>query len=163
MRLEYSWKAVAQGVTIYAAGDAIAALILSQFSLGRLLGMMFVGATFYALEIPSWFAWIDRKVTTADPLRRAAARTGLAMLYFNPLWISRHLLFVALASGDFAAVSLDLLRIGAVSWLVNVPLSVAGNFVIQVKLPLKSRFAGSAIFSGLLAIYYSLSAALFGG
>jgi hypothetical protein len=150
-------------VAIYAAGDAVAALILSQFSVPRLLGMMLVGATVYALEIPNWFAWIDRTVTATDPLRRAAARTGLAMLYFNPLWISRHLLFVALASGDLAAVSPDLLRVGAVSWLAGVPLSIAGNYVIQVRLPLKHRFAGSAIFSGLLAIYYSLSAVLFGG
>ncbi|HUU23302.1 MAG TPA: hypothetical protein VM389_12280 [Phycisphaerae bacterium] len=154
---------MAQGVTIYAAGDTVAALILSQFSLGRLVGMMAVGATFYAFEIPNWFAWIDRKVTSTHPVRMAAARTGLAMLYFNPLWIARHLLFVALAAGDFAAVSPDLLRIGAISWLANVPLSVAGNFVIQVKLPLEHRFAGSAIFSGLMATYYSLSAVLFGG
>jgi len=150
-------------VTIYAAGDTVAALVSSQFSLGRLLGIMAAGATFYALEIPNYFAWIDRKVTTDRPLRRAAARTALAMLYFNPLWISRHLLFIALASGDWVAVSPDLLRVGALSWLVNIPLSVAGNFVVQVKLPLRYRFAGSAIFSALMAISYALGGVIFGG
>lgn len=148
---------------IYSTGDTVAALVSGAFSWTRLLGIMFIGATVYAFEIPNYFAWIDRKVTTEAPLKRAAQRTGLAMAYFNPLWIARHLLFIKIASMDFGAIDLDLLILGTKSFVFNIPVAALANYLIQVKLPLKWRFVGSAIFSGLMAVYYALAGMLFGG
>ena len=149
------------GVSIYAIGDTVAALLLGQFSAARLLGMMCVGATFYALEIPNYFKWIDRTVTTWPQKHPAIWRTGLALLYFNPLWISRHLFFIFLFSGRFAEIDVGLLRLGFASWLGNIPLSLLGNYLIQVKIPLRRRFAASAVFSSAMAVYYALSERLF--
>ena len=148
---------------IYSAGDTAAALISGSFSLTRLAGMMLIGATVYALEIPNYFAWIDRKVTTKKPLKRAAHRTALAMAYFNPLWIARHLLFIKLASLDLDAVGVDLLILGTKSFAFNIPISALANYIIQVRLPLRWRFVGSATFSALMAVYYALAGFFFGG
>jgi len=145
------------GLIAYAAGDGVAALVSGQFQWLRLAGMMVVGATLYAWEVPACFRWIDRRVpSTRAPVPRALGRTALATLYFNPLWISRHLLFVLLFSGRWEEIGWSLLRTGGLSWIANIPLSVIGNYIIQVKLPLRWRFIGSAIFSGLMAIFYAL-------
>ena len=149
-----------QGLCIYALGDLAAQVILHQFLATRLLGVMALGATLYAVEIPNWFAFIDRTVTTQAPTRRALARTALALLYFNPLWIARHLLFLRVFSGDWQGLSTDLLRIGLVSWLANLPVATLANWLIQVKVPLRWRFLASAAFSGLMAIYYAMSAVI---
>lgn len=150
------------GCLVYTLGDTVAALILGQGSLLRTLGMMGIGATVYALEIPNWFRWIDRRTPDAmPPGRRAWRRTVFALLYFNPLWIARHLLFIRVLTLGWPGVSWDLLRLGAMSFLFNIPLSALGNYVIQVRIPLRGRFLASAAFSGLLAIYYALSEALF--
>lgn len=162
MKLHYNWRSMLAGGLIYAIGDTIAALILDRFGLPRLLGMTALGATVYAFEIPNYFRWIDRR-TSAEiaPRLRALKRTFLALLYFNPLWIARHLFFIHLFSQGLEGTSWDLLRIGFLSWLVNIPISMVGNYLIQVRIPLRWRFPASAIFSGILAIYYSLSEALF--
>ena len=150
------------GAVIYAAGDSIAALILGQFSLLRMAGMMLIGATLYAAEIPAYFRWIDRRTRDIPKgMRYAAARTFLALLYFNPLWIARHLLFIAVFSGRVNSIDIGLLQAAFMSWLVNIPLSTIGNAVIQLKLPLKWRFAGSALFSGLMAVYYAITGVYF--
>lgn len=162
MKLRLDRRDVANGALIYAAGDTVAALILGQFSPGRLLGMMLVGATIYAWEIPNYFRWIDHR-TEGMPrgMRFALARTGLALLYFNPLWIARHLLFIAIFSGRWSTVHWGLLHTALLSWLFNIPLSAVGNAVIQVALPFRWRFVGSAVFSGLMAVYYALSGVWF--
>ncbi|MDH4319097.1 MAG: hypothetical protein OEV64_11945 [Desulfobulbaceae bacterium] len=162
MGFSYSRHDAVHGLLIYAAGDSTAALLLGQFQLSRLLGIMLVGATVYTLEIPAYFRWIDRR-TGSMPAgsRRAATRTALALLYFNPLWIARHLLFIALFSGDWGGIRLSLLHTAALSWLVNIPISIIGNAIIQVLLPLRWRFVGSATFSGLMAVYYALSGVWF--
>ncbi|HHQ49503.1 MAG TPA: hypothetical protein ENK19_11555 [Acidobacteria bacterium] len=163
MRIPLTRRDALQGLLIYASGDTVAALILGQFSWRRLLGMMLVGATVYAVEIPAYFRWIDRRTEhMSRGLRLAAARTGLALLYFNPLWIARHLAFIAFFNAGLGAVRPTLLHTALLSWLVNIPLSIVGNAVIQVGLPLRWRFAGSATFSGLMAVYYALSGVWFG-
>ncbi len=144
-----------QGLTIYTLGDVTAQLLLHQLNGGRVLGVMALGATLYAIEIPNWFAFIDKRVTEQRPVPRALQRTALALAYFNPLWIARHLLFLRLFSG--ATVGVDLLRLGLVSWAANLPVAVLANWLIQVKIPLRWRFLASATFSGLMAIYYAAS------
>ena len=161
MRLRYRTPDILRGLVIYAAGDTVASLILSEFSPVRMMGMMLVGGTVYAFEIPNWFNWIDRKTAGLGKVRGALARTGLALLYFNPLWIARHLLFIALFSGNWSSLDLTILTTALLSWVVNIPISIAGNALIQLGVPLRWRFLASAVFSGLLAIYYALSGVWF--
>lgn len=145
-----------QGMLIYTLGDLTAQLLLQQVHIGRVLGVMVMGATIYAVEIPTWFAFIDRRVTTQLPSRRAVQRTVLALLYFNPLWIARHLFCLKLFAGE--VVTPDLARVAMLSWLANLPIAVLANLLIQVKVPLRWRFVASATFSGLMAVYYAMSA-----
>jgi hypothetical protein len=157
----YSKNNILKGAVIYATGDTIAALILGEFNTMRLLGMMLIGATFYAFEIPNYFKWIDTKTQNLKGLTYLLSKTGLAIAYFNPLWIARHLFFIKLFSGQFSALNWDILNIALISFAVNIPISFVANFLIQTKTPLKWRFLASAVFSALMAIYYALSETLF--
>ncbi|MEN8117548.1 MAG: hypothetical protein ABFS16_11255 [Bacteroidota bacterium] len=157
----YTRQDIIKGALIYSSGDTIAALILNDFSWSRLLGIVLIGATVYAFEIPNYFGWIDKKTAEYKGYKLLFYRTSLAILYFNPIWIARHLLFILLASGKFEQVSWNLLRIGLLSFLVNIPISLAANFIIQNKIPLNRRFFASAVFSALMAVYYALSIVFF--
>jgi len=157
----YSKNNIFKGALIYATGDTIAAVILGEFNMMRLLGMMLIGATFYAFEIPNYFKWIETKTQNLKGLTYLLSKTGLAIAYFNPLWIARHLFFIKLFSGQSDALNWSLLSIALISFAVNIPISFIANFLIQTKTPLKWRFLASAIFSALMAIYYALSETLF--
>ncbi len=123
--------------------------------------MMLVGATFYAFEIPNYFDWIVKKTQGLKGLKATLTKTVLAVLYFNPLWIARHLLFIKLFSCQFEAIGFNLLEIACWSFLVNIPISFLANYIIQNRFKLKWRFLGSAVFSAMMAIYYALSETLF--
>ncbi|WP_299120101.1 hypothetical protein [uncultured Winogradskyella sp.] len=123
--------------------------------------MVLVGATFYAFEIPNYFDWIVKQTNNLKGLKATLTKTGLAIAYFNPLWIARHLLFIKLFSGQFEAINFSLLEIAFWSFLVNIPISFIANYIIQNRFKLKWRFLGSAIFSALMAIYYALSETFF--
>jgi len=123
--------------------------------------MILVGATFYAFEIPNYFDWIVKKTEHQKGLKATLSKTGLAILYFNPLWIARHLLFIKLFSGQFELVGWNLLEIAFWSFLANILISFIANYVIQNQFILKWRFLASAIFSALMAIYYALSETFF--
>ncbi|MFZ2901003.1 MAG: hypothetical protein WA004_20395 [Saprospiraceae bacterium] len=155
MKKLYTRANVIRGAVIYTAGDTVAALILGDFLWTRMLGISLVGALVYALEIPHYFQWIDRRQTTA------LSRTALAMLYFNPLWIARHLFFIYLFSGQMEEVGWGLLAVAGYSFLANIPLSLLGNYVVQNVVRLPWRFFASAVFSALMAVYYALSAVVF--
>ena len=159
--LHYKKQNIIKGALIYSAGDTIAALLLDEFSWMRLLGMMLIGATFYAFEIPNYFDWIVEKTQFLKGIKATLSKTLLAILYFNPLWIARHLLFIKLFSGQFDAIGYNLLIIAFWSFLVNIPISFIANYIIQNRLKLKWRFLGSAVFSALMAIYYALSETFF--
>jgi len=159
--MTYSKNSILRGAIIYASGDTIAALILNEFTLIRLLGMVFIGATVYAFEIPNYFAWIEKRTKNLTGLKLQVYKTSLAILYFNPLWISRHLFFIMLFSNQIGELSWSLIRIGSLSFLVNIPLSIIANYVIQNKIRLRWRFLSSAVFSALMAIYYALSVVFF--
>ena len=58
--------------------------------------MVFIGATLYAFEIPNYFSWIVKKTNALKGLKLTLTKTTLAIAYFNPLWIARHLLFIKL-------------------------------------------------------------------
>ena len=157
----FSRQNILKGAIIYSVGDTIAALILDEFLLLRLLGMIFVGATFYAFEIPNYFIWIDKITAAYKGYKLSIYKTVLAILYFNPLWIARHLLFIFIFSNKLGVISWDLLRVAILSFLVNIPISIIANFFIQNKMPYNWRFFASAIFSALMAIYYALSIVIF--
>lgn len=161
MKLRYRLSDILRGLLIYSIGDTIASIILSDFSPVRMLGMMLIGGTVYALEIPNYFRWIDSKTGKMTGLRGSMSRTGLAILYFNPLWIARHLLFIQILQGSWNSINLNLLRLGLYSFIVNVPVAFTANYLIQNKVPLRWRFFSSAVFSSLMAIYYALSQVLF--
>lgn len=122
---------------------------------------MLVGATFYAFEIPNYFDWIVKKTVHLKGIKATLKKTVLAILYFNPLWIARHLLFIKLFSGQLEGIGFNLLEIAFWSFLVNIPISFLANYIIQNQFKIKWRFMGSAIFSALMAIYYALSETLF--
>lgn len=159
--LHYTKSNILKGALIYSTGDAIAAILLNEFSINRLLGMMLIGATIYAFEIPNYFAWIDRKTASYNGLKKTLAKTGLAIAYFNPIWIWRHLLFIKLFSWNLEHVNINLFLIACISFLVNIPISFIANYIIQNKVHLGWRFLASAIFSALMAIYYALSETIF--
>ncbi|MDN3491173.1 hypothetical protein QMA06_00460 [Winogradskyella sp. APC 3343] len=122
---------------------------------------MFIGATFYAFEIPNYFDWIVKKTSHLKGIKATITKTVLAILYFNPLWIARHLLFIQLFSGQFYDINMTLLEIAFWSFLVNIPISFTANYIIQNRFKIKWRFLGSAVFSAIMAIYYALSETIF--
>jgi hypothetical protein len=161
-RFEYSRSNVLRGAIVYALGDCVAAFILGEFAWVRLLGMMLIGATLYAFEIPNYFRWIDRQMSGKTPsLKVSLQRTALALLYFNPLWVARHLILIKLVSGNAHLIGWHFLSIAFWSFVVNIPVSLVANYVIQNKISLQWRFLASAIFSGLMAVYYALSELFF--
>jgi len=160
-KLHYTKSNILRGALIYSAGDAIAAVLLNEFSIYRILGMMIIGATFYAFEIPNYFAWIDRKTASYTGIKKTLTKTGMAIAYFNPIWIWRHLLFIKLFSWNLEQVNMNLFYIACISFLVNIPISFIANYSIQNRIQLRWRFLASAIFSALMAIYYALSETIF--
>jgi hypothetical protein len=161
LKLVFTRNYILKGALIYASGDTIASFILNNFSWHRLAGIMLIGATLYAFEIPNYFSWIDKRTNGSTGFKSSVQRTVLAILYFNPLWIARHLFFIELFSFRLSGISWNIFRIASLSFLVNIPISILANFIIQNKIALKWRFLASAVFSALMAIYYAVSKVLF--
>ena len=122
---------------------------------------MIIGATVYAFEIPNYFDWIVKKTKHLIGLQASLVKTALAILYFNPIWIARHLLFIKLFSGQLDAIGWHIFEIALWSFLANILISFIANYIIQNRFKLKWRFLASAVFSALMAIYYALSETLF--
>lgn len=157
MALEFKLANSIKGGLIYLAGDSIAALLSNELDWLRAAGILFVGATLYAFEIPNYFNWIDKKMSGKIGLKFSIIRATLSMAFFNPLWIARHILFIKLFTLQFEQIGWNLIWIGTISFVVNVPISLGANYIIQNKISLENRFIASAIFSGIMAVYYSLS------
>ncbi len=157
MLLHFSKRNALQSALIYAAGDAIAALLLHSFSFQRMIGMAIIGGTLYSLEIPNYFHWINTHTHLMEGMKASVRRTILALLYFNPMWIARHLAFVQIFSGQSFQLSWNLLWVSYNSFTMNIPVTVTINYLIQNKVPLHRRFLFSSIFSGVMAIYYAMS------
>lgn len=154
-------KDALRGGLIYGTGDTIASLITGTFNPLRVLGIVCVGATIYAIEITGYFSWIDGKSQSLSGIKAKLLRMSMAMMYFNPLWIARHLLFISLFSGTYFTSDSSFLLIGFKSFFFNIPVSLTANYIIQNKVSLKYRFMSSSIFSACMAVYYALSAVLF--
>ena len=136
-------------------------MLTDEFQFFRLIGMMFLGGTLYAIEIPWYFAWIERRFEKQG-MASGIKRTLMAQAFFNPLWIARHLAFIKCFSGQFATIQWNLIGIGLDSFVHIAPYALLVNYAIQNFLPLSWRFLASAVFSTLTAIYYALSEVFFG-
>jgi len=148
-----------RGAVVYSVFDAVAALFLDQFTWLRFFGVMTVGATIYTFEIPNYFAWIEQQCAKFTGHKRQLYKTLYALMYFNPVWIARHLLiidFLTYGSSSFAVFS-----IAVKSFLMNIPISLFANYFIQNRVRLGYRYLASALFSGIMAIYYAYSKTLF--
>lgn len=162
LSLEYKRSNIIRGGLIYTAGDTVAALMLGEFTMARMLIMLVIGSTLYALEIPNYFNWIDKKTASFTGFKKSLFRTLLALLYFNPLWIARHLFFIKISMMPWEEISVSsLLSIGVYSFLVNIPIAFIANYLIQNTIKLRWRFLASAFFSALMAIYYAMSTVWF--
>jgi hypothetical protein len=161
------------GWTVYPAGDLLAQL-LSGGSIEpmRIVVMALAGGLLYRYEVPWWFRKLDEwTIPEGSALGMFArddrhlnwlGRTVGAILYFNPMWVARHMLLIRLGSDPASLLPIlpalrDALVVGAKSFLVNLPISFIGNYIIQMKIPLKWRFLASSIFSGILAAAYALA------
>lgn len=150
---------VIRGAIVYSLFDAVAALFLDQFSWLRFFGIMLIGATIYTFEIPNYFRWIELRCAKYQGYKQQLKKTMYAVIYFNPLWIARHLLIIDLLT--FGSSSFSVLVIAFKSFMVNIPIAIIVNFAIQNKVKLNNRYIASALFSGVMAIYYALSRTIF--
>lgn len=150
-----------QGGLIYSTGDTLAAVLLGEAQLSRVCGVLLVGSTLYAVEIPRYFAWIAQHF---GPEVRGYTfkRALMAQLYFNPLWIARHMVLLKLVSGQIAQIQWGLLPLAFAAFVHALPLALWVNYSIQNWLPLRWRFGASALFSASMAVYYALSEVLYG-
>lgn len=149
------------GAVFYTAGDSIAAILSDEFSWLRVLGMVVIGGLLYAWEIPAYFRFIDRLSGKYTGWRASVLRMVLAQVYFNPIWILRHLAMIKLLLLRTDLVNTSLLQIAWYSFLWNIPVSLFANYVIQNVVPERFRFLANASFSGMMAVYYALSATWF--
>ena len=151
------WRNMLRGALVYPLGDALATALSGHWSAGRMLGVALVGATLYAVEIPWVFGHIqDFSKRVARPTQAGWLRAGLALAYFNPLWIVRHFFFLRLFAGEPMGGLDALLRTAGLSFAANLPLTLMGNAVIQMRVRLEHRFLASAMFSGLMASFLAL-------
>lgn len=169
------------GWVLYPLGDLIGQVIMGDPSLSRYITITVVGGVLYRFEIPKWFGFLDRfrlekdsiqkhrllryfvnEATTDGPFKfNWLGKTIGAALFFNPLWIARHLFFIAVATTPFHDINWieilgSTLRAGSISFLTNLPICIIGNYFIQEHLSLKYRFLGSALLTTLLNIKYAM-------
>ncbi|MBN2682112.1 MAG: hypothetical protein JXR58_06355 [Bacteroidales bacterium] len=155
--MKYSVKDIIIGALVFPAGDLIAAFITGDFCLMRLIGIILVGAIIYAFEIPNFFRWIEKTSSKYKGIKLSIYKTSLSTLYFNPLWISRHMALIMWFSGKSNEISTEIFYQGLLSFIFSLPITLAGNFMVQNMLHFKYRFFGSALFSVVMAVYYALS------
>ncbi len=155
-----TWKNAWVGGVVYALGDSIATLLTGDFLYQRMLGMLVLGGGLMAWEIPTYFQYLERRFNQPG-YWSAIKRTLLAALFFNPLWIARHMLFIKVFAGRWQEIALDILVIATQSFVYCFPVSLLVNYIIQNKVSLKWRFVVSSSYSALMAIYFALSGVFF--
>ena len=124
------------------------------------MGILFLGGLVYAFEIPNYLRWLAKKFYK-DELYTKILSSVLFTLYFNPLWIARHLLILNLFKGNFDQITWDLLRIGFDSFIYSFFFTLPVNYIIINKIPVKWKFAVTAVFSSSMAVFYALSEVIF--
>ncbi len=160
MNLTLSRSDMIRGAIIYSIGDTIAQLIVHNFSYTRLLGIIFLGGIVYAFEIPNYLYWLNKKFSDNKFSTKILAAV-LFTLYFNPFWIARHILVLDFFQGSWGQINWHLLQIGWESFIYSVIFVVPFNYLIANVIPYRWRFISTGVFSGIMAIYYALSAVWF--
>jgi len=159
----FTKKDIFWGGSLLAISDTIAAYLTNEFSVSRLLGMLFIGATLYAIEIPNYFDWLEKFVNKRyKGIKKSIVKTIASNLFFNPLWIFRHFVFIYLFLGRMDMINTELLNAALMSYIFNIPISIIGNYIIQNKISLEWRFVSNSIFMAILTLYYALSPSIFG-
>lgn len=148
-----------KGAVVFGGFDAIAAQVLGEFSILRLFGMAIIGATFYAIEIPNFFAWIEEKSQGMQPWKGKIYKTLMTAVYFNPLWIVRHMCFIYWLNQQH--FGWEVFNTAWLSFWYGLPVSLAANYIIQNHISMKYRFLASAVFSGAMVVFYAVSAVYF--
>ena len=156
-----TWKNALIGGSVYAFGDSAATLLTGDFQYQRMLGMFVLGGGLCAWEIPTYFQFLAKRFNKSG-YWNAIERTFLAAIFFNPLWIARHLLFIKVFAGQWQDIALNILTIASKSFIYCFPLSLTVNYINQNKVPLQWRFIVSSCYSALMAIYFALSEVWFG-
>ncbi|EKE02669.1 MAG: hypothetical protein ACD_20C00347G0006 [uncultured bacterium] len=164
-------------ILLYPIGDGLGQLISQEFHPYRVLAITIAALLFYQWEIPLWFKLLDNFKIQQGQLKNSfnfkillnengklnwLGKTIGAISYFNPIWIARHMFILTLGTTPLilinaqSAISNSLI-LGLKSFIVNLPLSFIGNYVVQNKLPLNYRFLGSVILTCLFTISYALA------
>ncbi len=182
------FRNIVEGFLVYGLGDLVAQIFLGTPSLIRTLGIGFIGGTVYALEVPLWFRLIEGTCCQASDKIRACkmfkepnqdnvcyldykGRTLMAMSYFNPLWIARHMFFLSLLNAISAGLVFAspfrvfwyLIPVAAKSFLFCIPVTVIGNYIVQNRISMRFRLIASAILSAICVFWYALSQVILGG
>ena len=133
---------------------------MNDFSIRRLLGILFLGGFIYSVEIPFVLKWLNKKFIY-DELIIKITKSVLFTLYFNPLWIARHILVLNLFKGNYALINWHLLEVGFNSFIYSFLFTLPVNYIIINLIPQKYKFPITAVFSSSMAIYYALSEVFF--
>jgi len=157
----FNKKNIINGAIIYGIGDSIGSLILNEFSWIRLIGLSLIGGTVYAIEIPAFFDWLETYSKKFSLKKSQTVKVILSTLFFNPIWIARHFIFIFLFSGNLASINMNLLHIAWLAYITPLPITLLANYLIQNKVNLTWRFPASSIFSALMVIYFALSKIIF--
>lgn len=162
MKIIINKKDILWGGIILAVSDGFAAYLTGGFSWIRFFGLLVIGSTLYAVEIPTFFAWLE-KYTKAHytSLKRKIIKAVAVVIFFNPIWLFRHFAFIDVFTGQFDLINLHLLQTASLSYLVNIPMSLIGNYIIQNVIALNWRFIASSIYSAIMIIYFALSQVYF--
>lgn len=149
------WQDALTGGILFALGDSLGALIGGEFLVQRMLGMIILGGTLYAWEIPNYFQHLARRFNQAGYLN-ALQRTLASGLFFNPLWIARHMLFIQIFAGQWQTISADIFIVASWAFIYGFPFSLLFNYLLQNVISMRWRFLSSSIYSALTVIYYAL-------
>ncbi|EKE03353.1 MAG: hypothetical protein ACD_20C00214G0023 [uncultured bacterium] len=175
MKFKYQFSLLIP-VLLYPIGDAIAQLILQEFNIYRFIALTLAALLIYQWEIPIFFKLIENAKLSENKFTSLPAfkvflnqdmrfnwigKTIAVTLFFNPFWISRHMLIIELGTTHWASInffefSITSLELGYKLFLVTLPIVFIGNFIVQNKISHKNRFLGNAVLSGLLAIFYAV-------
>ena len=162
MKLIFNKKDILWGGIILAVSDGLAAYLTQGFSWTRFFGLLIIGSTLYAVEIPTFFAWIENYTKTHfTGLKSKIIKAVAVVIFFNPLWLFRHFAFIDIFTGHFDLINCHLLQTASLSYLVNIPMSLIGNYIIQNVISLDWRFIASSIYSAIMIIYFALSQVYF--
>ena len=154
----YKKKDAFWGGILLALSDSFASYLIDQFSWPRFIGMLILGATIYTLETVNVFHWIEKtSLKKFSGFSSKIFKTIAIILFFNPIWIFRHYVFIDLFSGNFNNIGSGMLVTASVAYVVNIPFSVVMNYIIQNEIPLKHRFIGASVLSALMVIFFALS------